>query len=163
VSNPEEPGKSLYETVRAYVTSPIETGTIHRIAEAVVLVTVASVIDKTPVDVLSGGYAADVVGTTAGISFAAMFYRRGDPRMLPIATVLAANAAIEQAQKYHLLKDVPFLEGLDGRYDVRDFAAFAAGSLLYIGIGQVRNLIQKRNNKTRNTADVDILPKESVK
>jgi hypothetical protein len=135
---------SPLERISEVVNPPIESGALERVGDTVLFGIAAVAINNSGFDAMTGGYGADIIGLTAEISFLSMFFQRKDPQALPVGTGLAIAASCEYMQQYHVLEGVPVLSGLDGVYDVRDFAAYALGTLLYMGTQKTKNIFRSK-------------------
>lgn len=98
---------------------------------------------------MSGGYAADVVGTAGAVSFFAANMQRSDKLCVALAAGVGLHTARELAQLGHVLANVPYFNSLDGVHDPKDYLAIAAGGLLYMGIDKLRRIVNEQ--RSRNT------------
>lgn len=121
----------------------------ERALDTAILGLAAVAIDYTELDAWAQGYGADVVGTAAGASFLSMLYQRQDLQFLPAGAALAVTGIGEWSQRIHYFEGYAVLGGLDGVYDVRDFAAYGAGAALYLGIQKGKQLL-RANRRRKN-------------
>jgi hypothetical protein len=123
---------------------PIETTNLERVVDTVILGAAAVAINSSGMDAMTHGYGADVVGMSASVAFCSIPFVRGDSKLYPLTIAATIRALAEYGQGSHMLAEVPLINGLDGVYDVRDYGAYALGTLLYVGAEKIKQIIRVR-------------------